>query len=223
LDSHLHISEDGSHTVFSQKYHEHYHSVQGALDESVHIFIISGLYYLYRKGIKTINIFEMGFGTGLNALLSLLESEKYQIKINYYSIESDPVDISIVDKLNYNSVLNLNQTHAQQFRLLHELPWNQSYDITENFSFKKIHGTIEEHTMETEVDLIYYDAFSPTTQMHLWEEPVHKSLYQNLKPGGMLVTYCTKGTFKRMLQNLGYKIEKLKGPGRKREILRAFK
>jgi len=217
----IHPSHDGSDTVFSDKYNAHYHSVFGAIEESIHVFIAAGLFHYYKKGYTSLRILEMGFGTGLNAFLAYLEAKRFDLKIDYQTIESDPVTEEIYNKINYPEQLNANEKEA--FLKLHTSEWNKPQHFNENFTLTKYHNTIENQQIEGQVDLIFYDAFAPTYQAHLWEEPIHKKLYDHLNPGGALVTYCTKGAFRRMLQSLGYKIEKLNGPAKKREMMRAVK
>lgn len=223
MENLLHLSEDGSHTVYSQKYQAHYHSLQGALNESIHIFITAGLYYLYRKGIRSINLFEMGFGTGLNAILTSIEAHRYKIHINYYCIESDPIDLKLAESLNYKTLLDLDSQTEQQFLQMHSSASDVPINVHDTFTFQKHIGKIEDYSFDTLFDLVYYDAFAPSCQSHLWEEDIHTKIYHALNKGGVLVSYCTQGKFKRMLQSQGYALDILVGPGRKREMLRAIK
>jgi len=217
----IHPSHDGSDTVFSDKYNAHYHSIFGAIEEAIHVFIAAGLFHFHKKGYSSLNILEMGFGTGLNAFLAYLEANRFNIQINYQTIESDPITKDIYESINYPEQLNINESPA--FMKLHTSPWEESVIFNEYFTLTKYHNAIEKQVFNGGIDLIFYDAFAPTCQAHLWEEPIHKKLYELLNPGGALVTYCTKGTFRRMLEGLGYKIEKLNGPAKKREMMRATK
>ncbi len=219
----LHFSQDGSHTVFSTKFNAHYHSISGAIEESIHVFISAGLFYLYRKNKKNISIFEMGLGTALNPLLAMIEAKKLNLKVDFHSIESYPLEQVLVDQLNYTQLLNLNEKNHQYFLSFHSLPWNTKHIIDKSFSFIKTKAKIEEHDFERKYDLVFYDAFAPACQSHLWEEEVHQKIFNALNPEGVFVSYCTQGAFKRMLVQLGYKIEILNGPGKKREMLRAIK
>jgi len=216
----LFLSEDGSHTIFSPKYGAHYHSRHGALDESIHVFIIAGLYKLIRQSYSKIRIFEMGFGSGLNALLTLLESEKFNIDVSYDTIESDPVPLSEIEKLNYSELLSCSSTILNE---LHKASQNQYLTFQKGFHFRKHIGKIEDHVFDKKFDLVYWDAFAPECQAFLWEREIHKRIYDALDDYGVLVTYCTKGSFKRVLKGLGYKLESLMGPGKKREMIRAVK
>ncbi len=215
-------TEDNSHTVFSQHFGAQYHSRHGAIEESMHVFISAGLFKFYSQGKKSISIFEMGMGTGLNVLLTYLEAEELNLEINYQTVESHPVEMDLVHKLNYAEVLN--RSNSNKFlKDLHTSPWEESTALTERFKIRKSKSSIESYTFHQKVDLIYFDAFAPSCQPELWTAELHQKLYDNLNKGGILVTYCTQGAFRRNLVSLGYQIERLNGPGRKREMLRATK
>lgn len=160
----------------------------------------------------------MGMGSGLNAFLSLLEAERSSVNLRYITIESDPLTVEQASLLNYPTILN--PSMAEQFNQIHASDWGQMVSITDNFSLLKLQGKIEELDIKQDLDLIYFDAFAPTVQPQLWAHPLHKSLYDKLNPGGILVTYCSKGSFRRCLSDIGYKVERLNGPGKKREMLR---
>lgn len=215
------LSQDGSHTIYTDKYNSHYHSVYGAMEESMHVFISAGLYHMYNKGYNSINIFEMGLGTGLNAYLSLLEGSNLELKLNYQAVETDPIDFTHAQSLNYSEQLpNSGNYNLQTF---HDCDWNERVEISPYFSFEKYHTSIQEFNYDRSLDLIYFDAFAPSSQPELWIESIHKKIYDALSPGGVLVTYCAKGSFKRMLKSLGYKLENLNGPNKKREMVRVTK
>ena len=215
------LSQDGSHTLYSDKFQAHYHSVFGAIEESIHVFIISGLYKLVNQGYKEVNVFEMGFGSGLNALLTLIEANKFDLKINYHTIEAYPVESEMIGKLNYCQELNCD---TDIIHTLHDLPWNETHAVNPNFTFTKYHSEIESFKWpECHFDLVYWDAFAPNAQSHLWEEPIHKTVYNHMADYAVLVTYCTKGYFRRMMDEMYHSIERLNGPGKKREMLRATK
>lgn len=220
MDQKLVVSEDGSHTVFSKNFDAHYHSIYGALDESVHVFIQSGLFYQLQRGLKSISIFEMGFGTGLNAYLTYLETLRQQAKISYTGIEYYPVDLQLISELNFNGLVQPN--HPEIFQSMHSSSWNAFHQFGE-MTFKKIKADIKTFDFESTYDVIYYDAFAPTCQGFLWEQEIQEKFYNALNPGGILVTYCAKGSFKRVLKSLGYQLQSLKGPGKKREMIRAVK
>ncbi|NNE27076.1 MAG: tRNA (5-methylaminomethyl-2-thiouridine)(34)-methyltransferase MnmD [Saprospiraceae bacterium] len=224
LDQSIHASKDGSHTAYSAKYNAHYHSIYGALEESIHVFISAGLFYLQRKERRTISILEMGFGTGLNALLTLIEAKRFNLNIAYQTVETDPFDKALVDKLNYTEILNLQPELVNQFHQMHACSWNEDHKLNDRFAFKKHLADIRELALqEYTYDLVYFDAFAPSCQSYLWEEELHEKIYKSLNKGGVLVTYCTQGAFKRHLKNLGYKLDILNGPAKKREMVRAVK
>lgn len=211
---------DGSKTIFIPEMDENYHSGHGALQEAVHVFIKNGLTLFLEK--KEISVFEMGFGTGLNALLSLIEAEKNALKVQYVGIEAFPVEEQMALEMNYTSLLGEEYEHV--FQRMHYLPWGTDQELTPNFTFRKVFAKIEEHIPETEhFDIVYYDAFGPRAQQDMWDLSILAKMYDMLKPGGVLVTYCAKGQVKRDLKAIGFKIEALPGPPGKREMTRATK
>ena len=215
------LSQDGSHTIYTDKYKAHYHSVYGAIEESMHVFISAGLYHIHRKGYNTINIFEMGLGTGLNTYLSSLEGYNLGLKISYQAVETDPIDPVYAHTLNYTK--QVSDSNNLIFQKLHDCQWNERIKLNPNFSFEKYHTSLQKFKFDKSIDLVYFDAFAPSSQPELWEEDIHQKIYNALSPGGVLVTYCAKGSFKRMLKTIGYKLENLNGPNKKREMVRATK
>jgi tRNA U34 5-methylaminomethyl-2-thiouridine-forming methyltransferase MnmC len=186
------------------------------------VYIHSGLRFF--AGVKDpIRIFEMGFGTGLNALLSLIEHAAGGATINYRSIESDPLSQEEILKLNYCALLQ-RPSFQDFFVAMHAGAWNQDLLIRNDFTLHKIRGDI----LRTEIgkgdaDLVYFDAFAPDAQPEIWSEAMFRRIYNLLVPGGILVTYCSKGTVRRALEKAGFSVEKLPGPPGKREITRALK
>jgi len=214
-------TRDGSDTVCVPSLNEHYHSVFGAINESRHIFIAAGLNYV-RKSLSVINILEVGFGTGLNALLTCLETGSDQLVVNYTGIEYYPLSEDILSRLNYIEKID-NPDVATIFHQLHTSPWGQQTRINPYFSLMKIHGSVLDFPFQNaQFDLVYFDAFGPDVQPEMWAIDVFKNMASALKPGGVLVTYSTKGLVKRNLKEAGFVIEKLPGPAGKREILRAI-
>ncbi len=211
------LTGDGSNTLYVPELDEHYHSTYGAVQESMHVFINSGL---IRLEIKNPAVFELGFGTGLNALLTLIESSRFE-SIDYCSIDPFPVEWEIVNDLHYPSFLKLDDHHTSLFEILHKIPWNESIQLTTFFHFTKYKTSIGDFEFRKKFDLIFFDAFAPTVQPELWEESVFLKLYASMNPGGILVTYCAKGEVRRSMQRCGFKVEQLPGPPGKREMLRA--
>ena len=218
----LQTTADGSHTLFVPTLNEHYHSTNGALQESELVFIHNGLHHL-AVCLKEINILEVGFGTGLNALLTVLEAKKQRRKINYVAIEPEPVDSQILEKLNFASLIGSTEAIGY-YNKLHESGWTYPEFLSDYFILSKIQAKLEDITLRDEqFHLIYFDAFGPDVQPELWTEAIFTQLFKCLKPDGILVTYSCKGTVKRALIAAGFTIEKLPGPAGKREVLRAVK
>jgi tRNA U34 5-methylaminomethyl-2-thiouridine-forming methyltransferase MnmC len=217
----LQVTSDGSHTIFVPHLNEHYHSVFGAIAESRHIFIEAGLNYISQK-IRKINILEIGFGTGLNALLTCMEAERKNLLVNYSSLELYPLNEDVFSRLNYSEQIQY-QTVNDIFNKLHHSPWGLEVFFSDHFSLKKMNISLLNYIpVDQYFDLVYFDAFGPDVQPEMWTSEVFKKIASGLKAGGVLVTYSTKGLVKRNLKDAGFIIEKLPGPMGKREILRAF-
>lgn len=218
----LKITGDGSHTLFVPELKEHYHSVFGAIAESRHIFLEAGLKYI-RKRLDNIKILEIGFGTGLNALLTYIELKNSPCSVEYTTIELYPLQEDVYSKLNFDEMLKYPGS-PEFFLSLHQSPWNVPVHLTSAFSLQKINISLQDYQPEKEAfDLVYFDAFGPGIQPEMWTEEVFIKMASGLKRDGVLVTYSTKGTVKRNLKSTGFRIEKLPGPQGKREILRAIK
>jgi len=213
------ITEDGSSTLYNPTINEHYHSSFGAIQESNHVFIQTGLDLLVSKQ-KPIKIFEVGFGTGLNALLTYAWTRKNKIRTFYECVESNPISLKLAAQLNYPGLLNLD---AEIFLKIHQ-DYEDLISISENFVIHKHFTSIQEIILpEGHFDLVFFDAFSPEIQPEMWTEDIFKKIALAMKSGGILTTYSSKGIVKRALKAAGFKIEKLPGPPGKREILRAVK
>ncbi|MBO5251078.1 MAG: tRNA (5-methylaminomethyl-2-thiouridine)(34)-methyltransferase MnmD [Bacteroidaceae bacterium] len=215
----LEQTADGSFTLYVPELDEHYHSVKGALTESQHIFIDMGLKH---SSVVSPRILEIGLGTGLNCFLTLLAAEETQRRIHYTGIERYPLNIEIVRKLDYPSIIG--KGHEADYFTIHEVPWEKDTSLSAWFTLHKLEGDFTTYTFEKGYDIIYFDAFAPEKQPEMWEQGLFDKLYQVLNEGGILTTYCAKGVVRRMLQTAGFKVERLPGPpGGKREILRATK
>ncbi len=214
-------SSDGSHTLYRTDLNEHYHSVHGAKQESKHVFINAGLRdFINHSKSNKISILEIGFGTGLNALMSAdFIDEKDNIIIEYTALEPFPLSIEIIDQLNYTE----SKKEKVIFSAIHTTYLKEFKKVSDRFLLKKLNQKIQDFATEFMYDLIYYDSFGPNTQEEMWKLEIFKKLYNLTKPNGRLVTYCAKGQVRRDLQKAGYKIERLKGPIGKREMLRAIK
>jgi tRNA U34 5-methylaminomethyl-2-thiouridine-forming methyltransferase MnmC len=212
------ISEDGSHSLFVPELNEHYHSVHGAITESLHIFIKEGL---MKCNLPVVTILEIGFGTGLNALNTKKAAEKSGQMISYYGVEKYPLRAKEWEKFNY--ARQLPGVSKEEWRILHCSDWNKWMAISQFFRlFKDLNDAVSFETKEM-FDLVYYDAFSPDAQPHLWSEEQFNKIYRLMNPSSTLMTYSVKGSVKRALKSTGFSIEKLPGPKGKREILRAVK
>lgn len=215
----LEPTADGSNTLYVPELNEHYHSVKGALTESAHIFIQMGLNHAQAVNPR---VLEIGFGTGLNAFLTLLEAEKSQRAIHFTSIERFPLSEDIVRELAYPETIAPEE--CEKFYALHTAPWNQEVKISPYFTLHKIEGDFTHFAFSKCYDVVYFDAFAPEKQPEMWSQPLFDNLYRQMNPGGILTTYCAKGVVRRMLQAAGFTVERLPGPpGGKREILRATK
>jgi tRNA U34 5-methylaminomethyl-2-thiouridine-forming methyltransferase MnmC len=216
----IEITGDGSHTISVEELNEHYHSIHGAIRESQHIFIEAGLKYSIKEKNK-INILEIGFGTGLNALLTFLELSKQNIFCDFISIEKFPLEENMYIELNYPEILNIPK---EIFLSLHNSAWNERVKISDNFFLRKICcDAINMNLSDNFFDVIYFDAFGPDKQPEIWSKNIFSTIFRSMKLEAVLVTYSTKGDVKRILKETGYKIEKLPGPKGKREILRGVK
>ncbi|RYD80706.1 MAG: SAM-dependent methyltransferase [Sphingobacteriales bacterium] len=220
----LRKTADGSHTLFHPELNETYHSVHGAIQESDHVFIKAGLDFFIPQNpnYAEINILEIGLGTGLNALLTYIESAKNALKINYTALEAFPVSEKIYSALNYNEVLNLDESQSI-FRQIHICDWDKKHQFSSNFSFKKIQTKLEEFTSDQQFNIIYFDAFAPQIQPELWTTAIFEKLYSMMHKNALLVTYCAKGQVRRNMQSAGFLVERLPGPPGKREMMRALK
>ena len=211
-------TSDGSQTIKRIDIDEHYHSVHGALQESLHVFIDSGFRYITKNEIS---IFEVGFGTGLNAMLTFIETEKLNKTVNYTTIELYHIDKEIFTQLRYAEMLNLDLN--KYFLPLHTCEWNKNIELSSNFIFTKLSADLTDYSDTKLFDIIYFDAFSPEKQSELWTKTIFEKMFAMLNFGGILVTYSSKGEVKRNLRDSGFTVKRLPGIAGKRHILRAVK
>jgi tRNA U34 5-methylaminomethyl-2-thiouridine-forming methyltransferase MnmC len=214
----IRLTADGSKTLYLQSLDETYHSSHGAIQEALHVFIEQGLSYVASQ-TTSIAIFEMGFGTGLNALLTAQWAEKHQRKISYVGIELHPISEDIWRQMEYTQ----GKSESESYSKIMSAEWGKFQEISPFFQLKKIEQTIYELDIEEKVDLIFFDAFGPRVQADIWNLPVLKKMHGMLNPGGVFVTYCAQGQMKRNLKSLGFTLEVLPGPPGKREMTRATK
>jgi len=214
------LSQDGSHTVVSAKFGVSYHSKYGAIQETQTVFIDAGLKFVQDSGTQNISILEMGFGTGLNALMTYLQA-KPECQIDYHTLEAYPLSQEQYSILNYPEVLDLDTSSKDAFFKMHNANTNESVNLKGNFSFTKYLTRLEDFSTDKRFDLVYYDAFAPSAQEELWTEEIMAKIAGWCNPGAVLVTYCAKGSFKRALRGAGFTVEALDGPVGKREMTRA--
>lgn len=219
----IRITEDGSKTIFIDELNECYHSHYGALQEARHVFIKNGL-----KSFKNyeINILELGFGTGLNVLVTVdqLLKDKIDFKINYFGVEKYPVSDEEIAELNYDELFE-NEELKKIYRKIHSVDWEILDEIIPNFKFKKIRADFFEiKNLEIpKIDLVYFDCFGAKVQPDLWERPLLEMVSEKMKKNGILTTYSSKGSVRRVLQELGFEVERKPGPPGKREMINAKK
>ena len=217
MSNKLVITNDGSHSIFNPEVNETYHSKHGAIVEAEYVFIKNGL---LAENKKQFSILEVGFGTGLNALLTAQKAQQKKIAINYHGIELYPVPKESYIQLNFTELIGEEKSKLLN---LHECNWEEEHVINKFFKLTKNEIALENYTSKTKFDIIYFDAFSPKKQAELWTAEVFQNMYDLLKEDGFLVTYCAKGVVKRTMKTVGFEIIVLDGPPGKRQMTRANK
>ena len=207
---------DGSSSLFVPELDEHYHSIHGAIQESMYVFIEAGLKHTQKPSIK---IFEMGYGTGLNFILSILHAGSK--KIEYHGVEAFPLTFETIQQLNYPEQLKLSSSLKETYLNFHKTI--QKTNLSDKLTICKSNCLLKEYNPSTSFDLIYFDAFTPEVQPELWGKEVFQKMYNMLNPDGILTTYCAKGVVRRTMIDCGFQVERLPGPPEKRHILRATK
>ena len=217
-DISLILSRDGSHTLFNPILNETYHSKHGALQEALHVYIKNGL--LVFKELEKITVLEVGFGTGLNALLSWNQAEALKLKVEYHTLEPVPIGIEITSQLNYPSLLEVEEPEsAERFKRMHDAAWGVEVILSEYFIIYKYKSTLEEKSLALNTfNVCYFDAFAPNHQEDVWREENFKKIFESLIEGGVLTTYCAQSIFKRTLKAAGFQVEALEGPKWKKEM-----
>ncbi len=215
----LMVTADGSHTAINQALDKPYHSIHGAYQESQRVYIELGLLPAFEKfPHNELSIFEMGFGTGLNALMTAREADTHQRQVNYTAIDAYPMALEDARQLNYDDLFG-----TTYLPILHESPWNQPVTVSSTFMLTKLEGQLQDVCIDTRFHLIYYDAFAPTAQPELWEPEIFAQMATLLLPGGLLTTYCSRSYVQRNMRAAGLTVEKHNGPMHKRDVLRAIK
>ena len=218
--SHLEIqhTSDGSATLFVPELDEHYHSVKGAYTESLHIYRDCAYRHAAElSAVRPLRLLEVGFGTGLNAAVTAMAATA-ECPVHYITLEKYPVESRFVEALGYDAFVD-----ASLFAAIHAAPWEQPTAITPHFTLEKRCCDLLTAPLPGDIDIVYFDAFAPEKQPEMWSPEVFARIYEAMRPGGVLTTYCAKGVIRRLLQSTGFTVERLAGPvGGKREILRAI-
>ena len=209
-------TSDGSTTIHLPDWNEQYHSKNGSINETYHVFIKNGL---QEVDLEKVSILEIGFGTGLNAFITFIEAKR---NIDYVGVEAYPVTAEEIGKMNFISVLKA-EKERDIFEKIHGVSWDEKHQITDAFSLKKRKQFFEDIEDKNVFDLIYFDAFGARVQPQLWTENIFAKMFTALKENGILVTYSAKGSVRRAMQAVGFTVERLPGPPGKREMLRARK
>lgn len=209
---------DGSQTLFVPGLNEHYHSVHGAIQESQHVYIDAALSKIEKDEIT---VFEMGFGTGLDALLTYRYAFQNKKRIHYIGIEKYPLSEKEYRLLNYEDGLDLPESDI--LCRMHDSPSGEDVEISDFFVLKKVNADITDFDFTFPMDVCFYDAFAPDIQPGLWSIEIFAKIFKAMNPGGILSTYSAKGLVRRSLLEVGFGVEKLPGPPHKHHILRAVK
>ncbi len=212
------ITEDSSHSLKHQLLDETYHSMHGAIQESVHTFIDAGLRQSENSPLR---VLEIGFGTGLNAFLTFLEAEIKQLQIAYTAVELYPISMEVAESLNYADMLAKDKKDV--FYHLHSAPWQEKISISSNFELYKLKADFVDLQLSDHFDVVYFDAFSPEKQAAMWTADRFQMIYDACNPHAVLTTYCAKGAVRRAMQSVGFTVERIEGAKGKREMLRARK
>jgi tRNA U34 5-methylaminomethyl-2-thiouridine-forming methyltransferase MnmC len=216
LENKIVLTDDGSHTLLSKEFNEHYHSIHGAFNESMHVFLENGFKTIKDK--DSIHVLEMGMGSGLNVLLTIREAIMSKTKVYYTAFEQYPISLEESKTLNY-----IDESEKNLFESIHASSWGNLVELNEYFSLLKIKDDIATLEEKSKYDLVYYDAFAPNCQPELWTIDIFSKIFHAMKIGGVLVTYCAKGYVKRNLKAVGFEVISLPGPPRKREMIKAVK
>ncbi len=214
----LRITGDGSHTFYVGELEEPYHSTHGAIRESEHVFILHG----FRRVCKSfIRVLEIGFGTGLNMLLTFRESVEKGTGVFYHAVEKYPLTPEEYSQLNYEKFLV--DVPPGTLQKIHAAPWGENVNLSDDFLFFKEHTDIGNMHPSGKFDLVYHDAFAPEKQPEMWTPHLFSRLYGMMDPGSIWVSYTSKGSVRRDLISCGFEVMKVTGPPGKKEMLHAIR
>lgn len=218
------VTADGSSTIYIPEWNEHYHSKHGAIQEANYVYLDKGLKHFIESNtsVTTISILEIGFGTGLNAFLTYLQTKTFSGEIDYTAIEAFPVTNDELQTLKYPELLN-EVSESETFNKLHSCNWETKERISDTFSLTKQLKMFDKIDAKNSYDVVYFDAFGPRVQPELWQASIFEKIHKAMKPKGVLTTYCAKGDVRRTLIEVGFTVERLDGPPGKRHMLRAEK
>lgn len=209
-------TKDGSSTIYSSRFDAHYHSIHGAVQESEYVFIKQGLeYWRQSQHHREISVLEYGMGTGLNVALTHQYVKRHDLNVRYHTLEAYPISDDISQLISYKGLSSL--------EAIHQASWDQVAVIGDHLMLHKHQVEFEQYTSDQRFDVIYYDAFGPGAQPHLWERPMVEKVVSMIAGNGVLVTYCAQGAFRRILIDMGLLVERLQGPPGKRHMVRAQK
>jgi len=211
------ITADGSPTLFLPEMEEYYHSINGAVQESQHVYIETGFNQYSKNFQSPIHVLELGFGTGLNVLLTAMEAEQRGIQVVYTALEKYPLPAGVIENLHYSA------EKQEWFQKIHAIEWEKAVALTPFFILQKIRTDFRDFSYSERYDVVYYDAFAPDKQPKVWSQTLFDTLFRAMQPAGILTTYCAKGHIRRMMQQSGFSVERIPGPPGKREMLRARK
>jgi len=218
MERSLRLTKDGSHTLYVDQLDEPYHSIHGALQESMHVFIKQGLQTVSKSPLR---ILEIGFGTGLNALLTLWFARQSNQEVQYYAVEKYPLIREEYTQLNFENLLE--GLPKGSLDRMHESPWGKAVELSDGFTLFKEQADFRSMHPFGAFDLVYFDAFSPDKQPELWSTRVFSTIEKCTQKDSVLVTYSSKGVVRRTLISCGFRILKVAGPPGKREMIRAVR
>ena len=218
-----HLTADGSPTLYMEKFNEYYHSKHGAIQEALHVYLKMGFRHWQEQNPKRTDcrVFEMGFGTGLNAFLTAEAASNANIEVLFDTIEAYPLAAEEVKEVGYSAYFK--GERKQLFEQIIDCPWERETQISSHFNLIKRYTSLEDYSFQSSYDLVYYDAFGARTQPELWEDDCFPAIVENLNPGGVFVTYSAKGSVRRALERLGLSVSLVPGPPGKREMIQAVR